>query len=125
MLHELCLLLGRLTRTVRTVGRDSVFRRSINRCCISLAKEAGRTRRSWARFARYGAGDGAAWTIGQDIEIRASRNGRSTQSALHANIAALGKQDNCQVAVMLSLVNHHASLPVAYHLYLPKAVGGR
>src|SRR5467141_3882510 len=33
----------------------------------------------------------------------------------------LGKQDNCQVAVTLSLANHHASLPVAYRLYLPKA----
>src|SRR5262245_31999550 len=32
----------------------------------------------------------------------------------------LGKQDNCQVAVTLSLANHHASLPVAYRLYLPK-----
>jgi len=32
----------------------------------------------------------------------------------------LGKQDNCQVAVMLSLANHHASLPVVYRLYLPK-----
>src|SRR5579863_9819458 len=32
----------------------------------------------------------------------------------------LGKQDNCQVAVSLSLANHHASLPVAYQLYLPE-----
>src|SRR5262245_39192277 len=32
----------------------------------------------------------------------------------------LGKQDNCQVAVTLSLANHHASLPVAYRLYVPK-----
>ena len=32
----------------------------------------------------------------------------------------LGKQDNCQVAVSLSLANHDASLPVAYQLYLPK-----
>jgi SRSO17 transposase len=31
-----------------------------------------------------------------------------------------GKQDNCQVAVSLSIANHHASLPVAYRLYLPK-----
>src|SRR4249919_2788372 len=31
----------------------------------------------------------------------------------------LGKQDNCQVAVSLSLSNHHASLPVAWRLYLP------
>ena len=33
----------------------------------------------------------------------------------------LGKQDNCQVAVSLSLANRHASLPVAYRLYLPEA----
>ena len=32
----------------------------------------------------------------------------------------LGKQDNCQVAVTLSLANHAASLPVAYRLYLPQ-----
>ena len=28
---------------------------------------------------------------------------------------------NCQVAVTLSIANHHASLPVAYRLYLPNA----
>jgi SRSO17 transposase len=32
----------------------------------------------------------------------------------------LGKQDNCQVAVTLSVANHAASLPIAYRLYLPK-----
>ena len=32
----------------------------------------------------------------------------------------LGKTDNCQVAVSLSLANHYASLPVAYQLYLPE-----
>ncbi len=32
----------------------------------------------------------------------------------------LGKTDNCQIAVSLSLANHHASLPVAYRLYLPE-----
>jgi len=32
----------------------------------------------------------------------------------------LGKQDNCQVAVTLSIANRDASLPVAYQLYLPK-----
>jgi SRSO17 transposase len=31
----------------------------------------------------------------------------------------LGKQDNCQVAVSLSLANHTASLPIAWRLYLP------
>src|SRR6187549_2257051 len=32
----------------------------------------------------------------------------------------LGKQDNCQVAVSLSLANDLASLPVAFDLYLPE-----
>ena len=32
----------------------------------------------------------------------------------------VGKQENCQVAVSLSLANHHASLPAAYRLYLPE-----
>ncbi len=33
----------------------------------------------------------------------------------------LGKQDNCQVAVSLSLASAEASLPVAWQLYLPQA----
>jgi SRSO17 transposase len=32
----------------------------------------------------------------------------------------LGKQDNCQVAVSLSVANDHASLPIAYQLFLPE-----
>src|SRR5580704_10536296 len=32
----------------------------------------------------------------------------------------LGKTDNCQDAVSLSIANHQASLPVAYRLYLPE-----
>jgi SRSO17 transposase len=33
----------------------------------------------------------------------------------------LGKQENCQTAVSLSLANAHASLPVAWRLYLPES----
>src|SRR5690242_11211182 len=33
----------------------------------------------------------------------------------------LGKRDNCQVAVTLSVANEAASLPIAYRLYLPEA----
>ncbi len=32
----------------------------------------------------------------------------------------LGSQDNCQVAVSLSVAKAHASLPIAYRLYLPE-----
>jgi SRSO17 transposase len=38
----------------------------------------------------------------------------------HQYCGELGKQANCQVAVTLSIANHHASLPIAYRLYLPK-----
>jgi SRSO17 transposase len=36
----------------------------------------------------------------------------------------LGKQENCQVAVSLSVANDHASLPIAWRLYLPEAWAG-
>jgi SRSO17 transposase len=32
----------------------------------------------------------------------------------------VGKQDNCQVAVSLSVATHRGSLPIAYQLYLPR-----
>ena len=32
----------------------------------------------------------------------------------------LGKTDNCQIAVTLSLANHEMSLPIGYRLYLPE-----
>ena len=32
----------------------------------------------------------------------------------------LGKQDNCQIAVSLSVANERASLPIAFRLYLPE-----
>jgi SRSO17 transposase len=33
----------------------------------------------------------------------------------------LGKQDNCRVAVSLSVATSNASLPIAYQLYLPES----
>jgi SRSO17 transposase len=38
----------------------------------------------------------------------------------HQYCGQLGKQANCQVTVTLSVANHHASLPIAYQLYLPQ-----
>jgi len=48
------------------------------------------------------------------------KQGKHSVGVARQYCGQLGKQDNCQVAVMLSLANHHASLPVAYRLYLPK-----
>src|SRR5467141_2832710 len=48
------------------------------------------------------------------------KQGRHSVGVSHQYCGQLGKQANCQVAVTLSVANHHASLPVAYQLYLPK-----
>ena len=49
------------------------------------------------------------------------KKGRHSIGVARQYCGQLGKQDNCQVAVSLSLANSHASLPVAYRLYLPEA----
>lgn len=49
------------------------------------------------------------------------KKGEHSVGVSHQYCGQLGKQANCQVAVMLSIANRHASLPVAYQLYLPKA----
>jgi SRSO17 transposase len=48
------------------------------------------------------------------------KQGRHSVGVKHQYCGQLGKQANCQVAVSLSIANHHASLPIAYRLYLPK-----
>ena len=48
------------------------------------------------------------------------KQGKHSVGVARQYCGQLGKQDNCQVAVTLSIANHHASLPVAYRLYLPK-----
>src|SRR5213080_993159 len=48
------------------------------------------------------------------------KQGRHSVGVARQYCGQLGKQDDCQVAVSLSIANHHASLPVAYRLYLPE-----
>jgi SRSO17 transposase len=57
------------------------------------------------------------WTID---DTGFPKQGRHSVGVAHQYCGEVGKDDNCQVAVSLSIANHHASLPVAYRLYLPK-----
>src|SRR6202166_3342652 len=49
------------------------------------------------------------------------KKGRHSVGVARQYCGRLAKQDNCQVAVTLSIANHSASLPIAYRLYLPEA----
>ena len=48
------------------------------------------------------------------------KQGRHSVGVARQYCGQLGKQDNCQVAVSLSVANDQASLPIAYRLYLPE-----
>jgi SRSO17 transposase len=58
-----------------------------------------------------------AWII-DDTGI--PKKGRHSVGVARQYCGELGKQDNCQVAVTLSVASDHASLPVAFRLYLPE-----
>ena len=48
------------------------------------------------------------------------KKGKHSVGVTRQYCCQLGKQDNCQVAVSLSLATWNSSLPVAYRLYLPE-----
>ena len=81
---------------------------------------------------RRPAGGGARPRAPRDLErgpVRAwlvddtglPKKGKLSVGVARQYCGQLGKRDNCQVAVTLSVANEHASLPIAYRLYLPEA----
>jgi len=48
------------------------------------------------------------------------KKGEHSVGVMRQYCGQLGKRENCQVAVSLSIANHGASLPVAWRLYLPE-----
>jgi len=49
------------------------------------------------------------------------KKGRHSVGVARQYCGQVGKQDNCRVAVSLSVSTHHASLPIAWRLYLPES----
>jgi SRSO17 transposase len=58
-----------------------------------------------------------AWIV-DDTGI--PKKGKHSVGVARQYCGVLGKQDNCQVAVSLSVANERLSLPIAYELYLPE-----
>ena len=73
--------------------------------------------RSYVLPAIEGHGPIRAWLV-DDTGL--PKKGRLSVGVARQYCGQLGKRDNCQVAVTLSVANEHASLPVAYRLYLPE-----
>lgn len=48
------------------------------------------------------------------------KSGRHSVGVAHQYCGQTGKQDNCRVAVTLSIATHEGSLPVGFRLYLPR-----
>jgi SRSO17 transposase len=63
----------------------------------------------------------AAWIVD---DTAFPKKGRHSVGVARQYCGQLGKQENCQVAVSLSVANEHASLPVALELYLPEDWAG-
>jgi SRSO17 transposase len=76
------------------------------------------TVRSYALPAIEGHGPIRAWIV-DDTGL--PKKGKLSVGVARQYCGQLGKRDNCQVAVTLSVANEAASLPIAYRLYLPEA----
>ncbi len=65
-----------------------------------------------------GQGPVVAWIVG---DTGFPKKGRHSVGVSRQYCGQLGKQDNCQVAVSLSVATESASMPVDFRLYLPEA----
>src|SRR3954452_20179173 len=74
--------------------------------------------RDYALPAIEGHGPIRAWLV-DDTGL--PKKGKLSVGVARQYCGRLGKRENCQVAVTLSVANEHASLPVACRLYLPEA----
>ena len=77
-----------------------------------------RVARDWVLGPMTRHGPVGAWIVD---DTGYPKKGRHSVGVARQYCGPLGKQDNCQVAVSVSLANDAVSLPVAYRLYLPES----
>ena len=75
-----------------------------------------RVARAWVLDAMGAQGGVGAWIV-DDTSF--PKKGTHSVGVARQYCGVLGKQDNCQVAVSVSVANEAVSVPVAYQLYLP------
>ena len=76
-----------------------------------------RAARDWVLGPMVRHGAVAAWIVD---DTGFPKKGQHSVGVARQYCGVLGKQDNCQVAVSVSMANEAVSLPVAYQLYLPE-----
>jgi len=76
-----------------------------------------RVARDWVLGPMVRHGAVAAWIVD---DTAFPKKGQHSVGVARQYCGVLGKQDNCQVAVSVSVANDAASVPVAYQLYLPE-----
>jgi SRSO17 transposase len=73
--------------------------------------------RSYALPAMRKQGPVVAWIVD---DTGFPKKGRHSVGVTRQYCGQVGKQENCRIAVSLSVATWSSSLPIAYHLYLPK-----
>src|SRR5260370_4402365 len=94
---------------------------SMHHFVADAAWDAGallRVAREWVLGPMVGQGPVAAWIVD---DTGFPKKGQHSVGVARQYCGVLGKQDNCQVAVSVSVANEAVSLPVAYQLYLPES----
>jgi SRSO17 transposase len=112
--------LAALTAPERTAAQHQSLLHFVGQAPWSDERVLGKVREMvLPELERHGAIE--AWIID---DTGFPKKGRHSVGVARQYCGQLGKQDNCQAAVSLSIANRHASLPVSYRLYLPEEWAG-